>query len=87
MTGFNQLYYSFSPTIADMQRESPAFREAVRLLITPMLLTLSIMGLAEQGSEAQVLGYGAAVMALNLGMYVMAPAAAACAVRRLKRRA
>lgn len=30
MTGFNQLYYSFSPTIADMERENPMFQEAIR---------------------------------------------------------
>ena len=40
MTGFNQLYYSFSPTIADMQRENPMFQEAVRGFITPMISTL-----------------------------------------------
>ena len=37
MTGFNELYYSFSPTIADMQRENPMFKEAVKLGLTPML--------------------------------------------------
>ena len=26
MSGFNELYYSFSPTIADMERESPMFQ-------------------------------------------------------------
>ena len=31
MTGFNQLYYSFSPTIADWERQNPAFKEAVSL--------------------------------------------------------
>ena len=29
MTGFNQFYYSFSPYIADYERENPAFKEAV----------------------------------------------------------
>ena len=32
MTGFNQLYYSFSPTIADMERANPMFQEVVRHL-------------------------------------------------------
>ena len=27
MTTFNELYYSFHPTIADMERESPVFKE------------------------------------------------------------
>jgi len=74
MTGFNQLYYSFSPTIADMQRENPMFQEVVRAFITPMVSTLSIMTLAEDGSEVEVLGLGISVIALNLGMYIAAPA-------------
>ena len=74
MTGFNQLYYSFSPTIADMERENPMFQEAVRAFITPMISSLSIMTLAEEGSEAEVLGLGISVIALNLGMYIAAPA-------------
>ena len=74
MTGFNQLYYSFSPTIADLEREHPMFQEAVRAFITPMISTLSIMTLAEDGSESEVLGLGISVIALNLGMYIAAPA-------------
>jgi len=73
MTGFNQLYYSFSPTIADMERENPMFQEAVRAFITPMVSTLSIMTLADSGSEAEVLGLGISVIMLNLGMYIAAP--------------
>jgi hypothetical protein len=75
MTGFNQLYYSFSPTIADMERENPMFQQAIRALITPMVSTLSIMTLADTDSETEVLGLGISVIALNLGMYVAAPAA------------
>ncbi len=74
MAGFNQLYYSFSPTIADMERENPLFQEVVRAFITPMISTLSIMTLAEDGSEVEVLGLGISVIALNLGMYIAAPA-------------
>ena len=74
MSGFNQLYYSFSPSIADLERENPVFQEAVRAFITPMISTLSIMTLAEDGSEIEVLGLGISVIALNLGMYVAAPA-------------
>lgn len=73
MTGFNQLYYSFSPAIADMERENPMFQETVRAFITPMISTLSIMTLAEDGNDTQVLGLGISVIALNLGMYVASP--------------
>ena len=51
MTGFNELYYSFSPTIADMQRENPMFKEAVKLGLTPMLSSLAIMENADSESE------------------------------------
>ena len=72
MAGFNQLYYSFSPHIADMQRENPIFKEAVKVAITPLLSSLSIMSYAE--SESEVLGYGIGVILMNLGMYIAAPA-------------
>jgi plastocyanin len=72
MTGFNELYYTFSPTIADMERESPVFKEIVKAGLTPMLSTLAIMDNAE--SESEVLGLGLSVIALNLGMYIGLPA-------------
>jgi len=71
MTGFNSLYYSFSPYIADMERESPVFKEMVKIGITPLLSTLSVMEHAE--IESEVLGYGISVILMNLGMYVGAP--------------
>jgi hypothetical protein len=74
MMGFNTLYYSFAPTVADWERENPMFKETVKTMITPMLSTLSIMSLADEGSEAEVLGFGISVIALNLGMYIAAPA-------------
>jgi hypothetical protein len=72
MTGFNQFYYSFSPYIADMERESPIFKELVKIGITPLLSSLSIM--ANANSESDVLGYGIAVILMNVGMYFIAPA-------------
>ena len=81
MMGFNQLYYSFSPTIADWERQSPIFKEVVKATITPMISSLSIMTLADEGSEAEVLGYGISVIALNLGMYIAAPIGAVFGIR------
>ena len=72
MSTFNEAYYSFSPIIADMERESPVFKEIVKLGLTPMLSTLAIMENAE--SESEVLGLGLSVIALNLGMYIGLPA-------------
>ena len=62
----------FSPTIADMERENPMFKEAVKLGLTPMLSSLAIMENAD--SESEVLGLGLSVIALNLGMYIGLPA-------------
>ena len=82
MESFNQFYYSFSPYIADMERENPIFKEAVGVFITPMISTLSIMTLAEDGSEVEVLGLGISVIALNLGMYIAAPAVVGFTIHR-----
>ena len=71
MTGFNQLYYSFSPYIADLERENPVFKEFVKIGITPMLLSLSIMTFAE--SEHEILGFGVGVILINIGMYFVLP--------------
>ncbi len=72
MTGFNQLYYSFSPYIADMERENPLFKEMVKIAIAPLLTSLSVMSMAD--SEEEILGYGIGVILMNLGMYVAVPA-------------
>ena len=72
MGTFNDVYYSFSPTIADMERESPMFKELVKISLTPMLSSLSIMENAE--SESEVISLGLSVIALNLGMYLGIPA-------------
>jgi peptidyl-prolyl cis-trans isomerase B (cyclophilin B) len=74
MAGFNQLYYSFSPTIADFERENPIFKEGVKLAITPMLASLSILNHVDIDSEIEMLGFGFSIIALNIGMYFVAPA-------------
>ena len=74
MGGFNQLYYLFSPTIADLERESPVFKEVVKLTITPLISSLSILNYVDMDSEAKVLGYGISLILLNIGMYIVAPA-------------
>ncbi len=74
MKGFNEFYYSFSPSIADMERQSPVFKEAVKLAITPMVSTLSILNYVDMDSEASVIGYGIAIISLNIGIYFLAPA-------------
>lgn len=81
MDVFGHIYYSFSPHMADYQRENFLFNEAVRLIITPLVTSLGIMSLAD--SEYKVLIYGILVMLLNAGIYIAAPLSAFVYVRRL----
>ena len=74
MAGFNQLYYSFSPIIADYERENPAFKEAVKITLTPLLTSLALLQYVDIDSEYEMLGYGISVILLNIGMYFIAPA-------------
>ena len=83
MSGFNQLYYSFSPTIADLERESSLFKEVVKLTITPMLSTLSILNYAEINSEEEMISYGVGIILMNIGMYFAAPAIIIYKIRKL----
>jgi len=73
MNAFNNFYYSFSPIIADYERENPVFKEAVKITITPMLSTLSILNYVDINSEQEMLGYGISLILLNIGMYFAVP--------------
>ena len=79
---FNDVYYSFSPVIADMEREHPMLKEAVKLAITPMISSLTLMENAS--SESEVLGIGISVIVLNLAMYLGVPAIGIVGIRRIK---
>jgi hypothetical protein len=74
MSAFNTFYYSFSPTVADWERQNPAFKETVKIVLSPMLSTLSIFNYVEVDSEPEMLGYGIGLILLNVGMYFVAPA-------------
>ena len=82
MTGFNQFYYSFSPIIADFERQSPIFKEIVKLTITPMLSSLSILNYVDIDSEQEMLGYGVGIIFMNLGMYFIAPVIIVYSIKR-----
>jgi len=84
MTGFNQFYYSFSPVVADYERENPAFKEAVKIAITPMLTSLAILNYVDIDSEEEMLGYGIGIILLNIGMYFIAPAVIIFKIRNRK---
>jgi len=82
MTGFNQFYYSFSPTIADWERENPIFKEIVKIIITPLLTSLSILSLLDVDSEAEVVGFGIGIISLNTAIYFVIPALAFFKIKR-----
>ena len=84
MTAFNQFYYSFSPTIADYERENPVFKESVKLAITPLLASLTLLQFADIDSESEMLGYGIGVILLNVGIYFVIPAVFIMKIRKLQ---
>lgn len=73
MSAFNSFYYSWSPTVAEWERQNPVFKEAVRITITPLITTLSILTHVSMDTEEEALGYGIGVILLNVGIYFVAP--------------
>ena len=63
-----------------MEREHPLFKEAVKLAITPMISSLSLMENAE--TENEVIGIGLSVIMLNLGMYLGVPDVVIVGIRK-----
>jgi len=86
MSAFNSFYYTFSPTIADWERQSPAFKEAVKIAITPLITTLSVLNYVDIGSEEELVGYGIGVILLNFGMYLVIPALIITKISRFSRK-
>jgi len=74
MSGFNQIYYSFSPQIADLERENLVFQQIVKITITPLITSLSLLNHVDINSEVEMLAYGIGIISLNIGMYFVAPA-------------
>ena len=85
INSFNDFYYSFSPTIADYERENQLFRETVKLVVTPMIFSLSILNNVDMDSESNVLGYGISLILLNIGMYFAVPLTVLIQIRKLKK--
>ena len=82
LNSFNEFYYSVSPHIANYERENPVFKEVVKIAITPMISSLSILNYVEMDSEESVLGYGISLIILNLGMYLGIPAVVIVGIRK-----
>src|SRR3989304_4776536 len=82
LSSFNQLYYSFSPTIADWERQNPIFKETVKVVITPLLTSLSILNYVDIDSEAEMIGYGVGVFFFIVEFFFAGPA---IIIHKLKR--
>jgi len=82
MESFNQFYYSFSPIVADYERENPLFKEMIKIAITPIISSLSILNYVDMDSENEVLGYGISLILLNGMMYVGIPVIVIMRVRK-----
>ncbi len=73
MNTFNNFYYLFSPQVADLEREHPLFKETVKIGITPLLFSLSLLNNVNINSEIEVVGFGVSIILLNVGMYFVVP--------------
>jgi len=82
MNGFNKFYYSFSPTIADWERQNPIFKEVVKITLTPLLTSLSILNYVDMDTENTVLTYGIGIILLNVGMYFVMPVVTLLIIKR-----
>lgn len=83
---FNIVYYSFSPPIADAERNNIFLQESVRALITPFLGILYVTKIVSFGSnEPSVLASGTLVSSLIGAVYFWPAGLAAKSVRDGKR--
>ena len=86
MTAFNTFYYTFSPTVADYERENPVFKEVVKVGLTPLLTSLTILNYVDIDTEQEMLGYGIGIIMLNIGMYFVAPTVVVIALSKKLRK-
>lgn len=82
MNTFNAFHYSFSPYIVDYESENPVFKEAVKVAITLMISSLSILNYVDLSSDHDVLGCGIGVILLNIEMYVCIPVITIVGIRK-----
>ncbi len=63
--------------------DCPTFKNMVKLAITPMLASLSLLNHTDMNSEAVVLGYGIGIIMVNAGMYFIMPAVVIWQIRKM----
>lgn len=88
MTVFNSWYYSFSPQVADFEREQPWLKQVVRASVYPLLGILDIItqvyDLLAFSGEAAIVVAGLAASAM-IGLVYFAPLSAVLALQGRRR--
>lgn len=89
MSVFNAWYYSFSPSVADYERQAPWLQSTVRTLIYPLLgvlaLSTSVYDSLAFSSELGIVSAGITASSL-IGLFYFAPVGAALGIASRKRR-
>ena len=60
-------------TIADWERQVPIFKDTVKIVITPLLTSLSILSLFDVNTGTDVFGFGIGIILLNAVIYFLIP--------------
>ena len=80
MQVFNAWYYSFSPAVADYERDAPWLKSTVQVAIYPLLgildLSTAVYGLLDFSDEVAIVGAGLTASSL-IGLVYFAPVSAA----------
>jgi hypothetical protein len=82
MSAFNSVYYSFSPSVADAERQNPILRESIKTAIYPLLGILQISQISDEKSEFSVIGAGFIVSSLIGATYLWPAGLALKTVRK-----
>ena len=86
INAFNAVYYTFSPIVADVERNNPILQEFVRAGVTPLLGILQIAKLSSVGSDAtSVLTSGMMVSSLIGATYLWPAGLAIKSIREVSR--
>lgn len=86
INAFNSVYYTFSPTVADVERNSPILQELVKTGMTPLLGILQITKLTSIGnSEISVLTSGMMASSLIGATYLWPAGLASKSIRESSR--
>jgi hypothetical protein len=65
MKAFNAVYYSFSPSVADAERQNPVLKDTVRAALYPLLGILQLSEISQLGkSDIAVIGSGFMIASL-----------------------